>query len=261
MARDIPHAWNARADLRLREYLGRAGYKIPRGLGTENDACSLAAINLALSGILSDSVPSCMSKALGNWLVQVQDVMPDQLRNSRGWKDLLPDAAACGEALYVKHSALIVGWAWRLISRIEPVARKCRVRAAFADFMAQDSRNACQDLIEAIDRELSNRTAGAADLDELNDAHGYALRRIQSIAESVKDATYTEKPYYMTNAALKAIDLDTDPRRPLLAGMYYQTEIKRDATVEADLFYWERIVNPVGMLRLLVSVDKGMRNG
>ena len=70
--------------------------EIPRGLGTEEAACSVAAINLALSGELTDRVPECMSPIIGRWIIGVQDRMPAEIRNSQEWRELLPFAAGTG---------------------------------------------------------------------------------------------------------------------------------------------------------------------
>jgi hypothetical protein len=57
---------------KLEEYL--ATHTLPSGVGTKESACSLAAINLALSGELTDEIPDCMSDVLGTaaMVLQVQ---------------------------------------------------------------------------------------------------------------------------------------------------------------------------------------------
>jgi hypothetical protein len=50
-------------------------------LGDKEQACSIAAINLALSGDLTDRVPSCMSDVIGKWIIGVQDSMPAAMRH------------------------------------------------------------------------------------------------------------------------------------------------------------------------------------
>ena len=74
------------------------GRHIPSGLGTAEEACSIAAINLALTGELTDHIPDCMSLVIGKWIIVVQDAVPDELRNSAEWRRLLPLAAGTGRA-------------------------------------------------------------------------------------------------------------------------------------------------------------------
>ena len=57
------------AQERLKAYLGRPGFKIPVGLGNEEAACSIAAINIAISGQFTARIPECMSKVIGKWII------------------------------------------------------------------------------------------------------------------------------------------------------------------------------------------------
>ena len=85
---------------------------LPSGLGDEHAACSIAAINLALSGRLTDQIPDCMSEVIGRWIIDVQDAMPDAMRNSPEWKRLLPLAAGTGRKHETERLALILNWMW-----------------------------------------------------------------------------------------------------------------------------------------------------
>jgi hypothetical protein len=88
------------------------GKHIPSGLGTEHEACSIAAINLALTGELTDTIPACMSPVIGKWIIKVQDAIPDVMRNSKEWRELLPLAAGTGREHEKARLALIMGWMW-----------------------------------------------------------------------------------------------------------------------------------------------------
>jgi hypothetical protein len=61
---------------KLEQYL--ATHILPKGLGTKESACSIAAINLAISGILTDRIPDCMSDVLGKATIRLQDAMPEK---------------------------------------------------------------------------------------------------------------------------------------------------------------------------------------
>ena len=98
---------------------------LPSGLGNEEAACSIAAINLALSGKLTDDIPDCMSEVIGNWVIKVQDAMPDDMRNSARWKSLLPLAAGTGRAKEKKRLAMILDWMWEsVLPTLQPLADK-----------------------------------------------------------------------------------------------------------------------------------------
>ena len=111
--------WTPEADARLRRYLSRPGYEIPSGLGTEDAACSMAAINLALNGKLTDGIPDCMSMVIGRWVIVVQDEMPDYIRNGSEWKRLLPLAAATGHAREHRRLDIVLSW---LLDHVLPLA-------------------------------------------------------------------------------------------------------------------------------------------
>jgi pyruvate/2-oxoglutarate dehydrogenase complex dihydrolipoamide acyltransferase (E2) component len=89
-----------------------AGMHLPSGLGDEHSACSIAAINLALSGRLTDEIPDCMSEVIGRWIIVIQDAMPGALRNSEGWKSLLPLAAGTGRDREQERLDIILDWLW-----------------------------------------------------------------------------------------------------------------------------------------------------
>ncbi len=118
---------------RLAEYLtatdfeGKYLHRIPTGLGTEEAACSIAAINLAITGELTDDIPECMSEVIGNWIIRVQDAMPDEMRNSAAWRSLLPDAAGTGRDPDRERARLELSMAWMwdtVLPLIQPTADK-----------------------------------------------------------------------------------------------------------------------------------------
>jgi hypothetical protein len=85
---------------------------IPAGLGNEEAACSIAGINLVLTGKLTDIIPDCMSGVIGTWIIEVQDAMPSEIRNSTRWKSLLPYAAGTGRSRETERLAIILDWMW-----------------------------------------------------------------------------------------------------------------------------------------------------
>ena len=99
------------------------GMTLPVGLGDEHNACSIAAINLALSGKLTDDIPDCMSVVIGNWIIATQDAMPAEVRNSARWKSLLPLAAGTGREYEQERLAVILDWMWgTVLPALQPLA-------------------------------------------------------------------------------------------------------------------------------------------
>jgi hypothetical protein len=126
---------------------------LPSGLGDEHSACSIAAINLALTGTLTDHIPECMSEVIGYWIIGIQDAMPDELRNSARWKALLPLAAGTGRGHESERLDIILDWLWRVVlPDLQPQAdaggygaawrRMCEARAARAATAARATARA-----------------------------------------------------------------------------------------------------------------------
>ena len=96
------------------------------GLGTKQSPCSIAAVNLALTNTLTDKIPDCMSEVIGQFIVTVQDDMPDEMRNSKKWKALLPLAAGTGrdEVLEFKRIDIIMDYCWNALKHYQSFADK-----------------------------------------------------------------------------------------------------------------------------------------
>jgi hypothetical protein len=97
---------------------------LPAGIGTVENACSIAAINLALTNELTDNIPNCMSMVLGKWIIRKQDRISDEIRNSREWKVLLPLAAGTGRERELDRMYLILEFMWNSLAQLQPLADK-----------------------------------------------------------------------------------------------------------------------------------------
>ena len=97
---------------------------IPAGVGSKENACSIAAINLALSGKLTDEIPDCMSLVIGKWIIKIQDSAPADLRNSERWRRLLlPLAAGTGRGREAERSSVALEWMWSaVLPQLQPLA-------------------------------------------------------------------------------------------------------------------------------------------
>lgn len=123
------------------------GFYLTNGVGSEEAACSVAAINLALTGQLTDEIPSCMSRIVGLWIIGIQDAMPEDLRNAPEWRTLLPLAAGTGRDHEPERMRVIMDWLWDVVlPQVQSYAdgngfgdswrRMCEVRTSAAAFAA-----------------------------------------------------------------------------------------------------------------------------
>jgi len=94
-----------------------AGVSLSAGFGPASAPDSVTAINLALTGELTDRVPPAMSEVVGRWMVFLGDRMPDSIRNGARWKGLIPLAASTGRDL--EQARLRAGLVW-MLGRVFP---------------------------------------------------------------------------------------------------------------------------------------------
>ena len=120
--------WSPEADHRLRTFL--ATHELSIGGGPEEPACSLVAINLALTGRPSRAIPDCMSAAIGYWIICIQTEMPGEIRNGRAWKDLLPRAAATGRDREPQRLIVLLDCVWNTVF---PLLQGLADRKGFGD--------------------------------------------------------------------------------------------------------------------------------
>ena len=92
------------------------------GVGTAEKACSIAALNLALTGTLTDEIADCMSRVVGRWIISVQDQMPATIRDSAEWRELLVLSAGTGREHEAARIALVLSWMWDALALVQPRA-------------------------------------------------------------------------------------------------------------------------------------------
>jgi hypothetical protein len=108
---------------KLEEYL--ATHTLSKWLGSPESACSIAAINLAMTGTLTDDTPDCMSEVLGAATIRLQDAMPDEMRNSMRYKALLPDMAGTHREHERERLGILMEWLWSVVfPQLQPLADK-----------------------------------------------------------------------------------------------------------------------------------------
>jgi hypothetical protein len=145
-------------------------HHIPAGLGTEDEACSIAAINLVLTGKLTDKIPECMSEVIGTWIISTQDAMPDDMRNSKAWKELLPLAAGTGRTKEKERLQILLDHMWEVVlPHLQPLADSHGFGTEWA-------------------RMCSERTQEAADAAYAADADAYAAVAAARAADAAADA-------------------------------------------------------------------------
>ena len=179
---------------------------LPQGRGTKESACSIAAINLALTGELTDDIPDCMSPVIGRWIMTIQDRMSDEMRNSEGWKHLLPYAAGTGREKEAERLALIMDWMWSTALPLgQELADKlgygkewkamCELRTADAASYAASASSAAS---YAADAYAAYASSAAASVASAADAAASVASAAASVADAADAASYAS---YAASAA------------------------------------------------------------
>ena len=183
---------------------------LPSGVGSEENACSIAAINLALTGMLTDEIPGCMSIVIGKWIIKIQDSAPAELRNSERWRRLLPLAAGTGRDRDSGRASVALEWMWSVVlPKVQPIAdrlgfgeswrKMCDLRTIYAANCASASAayaNAAASASAANANANANAAAAAA-----NAAYAAA-------SASASAATYAAYAAAAASAAAYAADAD-----------------------------------------------------
>ena len=201
-----------------------AGMHIPAGLGNEDEACSVAAINLALTGELTDEIPDCMSVVIGKWIIKIQDEMPADMRNGDEWRGLLPLAAGTGREHEQERAEIIMEWMWDALSLVQPIADE--------DGFGNEWRTMC-----------TERTAEAAE-----NAASAAAKAAYAVAKAAYAAA--DAVAYAAEAAPAAAEAAAEAAA-YAAGAAAEAAAYAAEAAPAD--FW-RQVNPPALLRKLINV-------
>ena len=226
--------WTDEARQRLVDYLSRPGYEIPDGLGTKEAACSVAAINLVLTGELSDDIPDCMSPVIGKWIIGVQDQMPTRMRNSAEWKALLPGAAGTGREYEKKRADILRDWMLDVVlPYAQPIADTFGYGSEWSEIRKNRTHLSCEHATKAIYR------LGLSD--PISDAMHNGANAAVWVLNYVYDSDIATEIASIAESIMSANEENLDDRSGMLT--------IRAATIAT----WEAF-DPVGVLRRLIEV-------
>lgn len=168
-----------------------------KGLGREHEPCSIAAINLALTGELTDDIPDCMSRVIGRWVITIQDAMPRKVRNSAEWRLLLPLAAGTGRDHEQERLQIVLEWMWsEVLPTVQPSADRRGFGDAWRRMLAERTVFAAADAAgdaaayDAVDC-AADAAANAARVSNTGYAAGYAAA---DAADAAANADYASGP-------------------------------------------------------------------
>ena len=240
--------WTESIDRRLRDYLARPGYEIPAGLGTDDAACSMAAINLAAGYGMTDEPPDCMSYVIGRLIVSVQDAMPPYMRNGHEWRELLPLAAGTGRDHEAERISVVLDW---MCCTVLPL------------FQPRADRLGCGDKFRLIHIAMLDRDFGAFDQPhycpggtEISDVE-WATRAIANACDLTSSYSDTDVEFgrsgEMADAAVSAAHGVSMALVAALRADYAAFMKPRDTAA------WLVHMDPIRLLRRLIDVHRGVK--
>ena len=224
------------------------------GLGTKERACSLGALNLALTGTLTDTVPKCMSVVIGRWVISVQDRMPAADRDSAAWRGLLVLAAGTGRAHEPARLAIVMDWMWDALATLQSHADAHGFGDAWATMLRERTPLSARTAVADADADAAAAAAAVADADADADA--------AAVAYAVSDAAAVAAAY-----AYAAADADADAAAVAAADAAAVAAAAADAAAYAvsaahaaavayavSAAYARATLDQVSLLRRLVAV-------
>lgn len=214
------------------------------GVGTEQQPCSIAAINLALFGELTDDIPLCMSEVIGKWVIYIQDTMPESIRNSDEWYACLPLATGTGRNHERERFELLCQW---LYDSLLPMT-----------YEVANRRGVGEDWKKLIDErkfsELHQKILGIYDkmLDEFyfrDAAPAGAIEEMEILKHIATDLARMHEVPHLYNEAV------SNYLAPTVNAVYCLMELETLLTSHPSVRkFWEQ-VDPVATLKKLIEVS------
>ena len=93
------------------------------GIGTMKKSCTVAHMQIAMSGEVTDKRPDCMSAIIHAWVIPMQDSIPVERLNNPRWQRLIPFAAGTGNNHETERLSIIMDWMWgTVLTQLQPLA-------------------------------------------------------------------------------------------------------------------------------------------
>jgi hypothetical protein len=188
-----------------------------------------------------------MDRVIGKWIIRVQDAMPDALRNSNDWKDLLIEACGTGQSATGEKAKLeiILEWMWRCLGIPQSIADKYEFGAEWAAMLTAKSTEAVNAVVTranaaALDGWLdaAAETAIAAATNAIT-----ATKLVTKIVDDVivvDDETITDAVYAAVDTVASVIDAVADD---------FEDDFERVVAIRKA---W-RSIDPCGLLETMID--------
>lgn len=196
---------------------------ICHGVGDKESHCTMAAINYALTGIVTDDIPDCTSEVIGTWVVELQDQTPITLINSDKWKNLVPLIYGSGRDHEQQRIDILIQWMWEsVLPQLLPLTKKVALGSDWQYMLSEQTSVAASFTERATDDWVFSKVAGQAS----------------------RAARFTD-----LGCTLPATEWVTHTINSIISILFDEGEI-----VDEVSDYWEAL-DPVGLLEKLIKVS------
>jgi hypothetical protein len=230
-----------------------------QGLGSAVSPCSIAAINIALTGDIGDHRPPCMSPVIHRFIIEAQDSAGDEMRNSKEWKALLPWAAGSldEDEIELERLGLVRDWLWDTVLTNEITLKASALAGLKYDWeemlkgRSEQSLNALSERVRRLRDRLYDTGGDYAELVELA-----AQWTLCTYARANNVPPYRQAAAESTRDACSAVDAVAKAAWAL-AGCKAWSEVARLNCLETT---W-RSFEPAALLRRLIEHPNGLPAG
>jgi hypothetical protein len=223
-------------------------HPLSAGLGSEARPCSIAAVNIVLSGGFHDRVPECMSFIIGKLIIVLQDAMPSEFRNSQEWKSMLVDAVGTGREKEEIRMAMVLAWMWGCMIPLQEVATKNGFGDQWANMLEERTSEAADEAATYRAEQIciARGTAFGAGLDPTRQDREIGDMAVQQAA---RHASLAVKPLSQTLGKVRDAQILNHVDKVI--ENIIEVEIPYCSDVEFST-WWRDVINPVALLRRLI---------
>ena len=227
------------------------------GLGSAGHACTVGAINLAVTGKVREDCPDCMCPVLHAFVIPLQDAMPEDLLNSQRWRDIAYRLAGskADEATEVARMHMLTGWMWgTALPQLKPIADKNGFGPQWQRMLKERSEDAARKAALAAWALAAAARAAAAYAADV-------ARKVVEVVEVVEVAEVAAVAAAVAAAARAAEAWEAEAWEAARAAAAAQVGAgvalaARKADSDSEAAYWQT-TGPFGLMERLLNVREG----
>lgn len=219
--------------------------------------------HVVVNGQLTDQIPLCMRGVIADWILKIQDAMPDEMRNSQKWRRLVPLAVETGrDEQEQARISIILEWMWtEVLPQLQRKAAEKGFGGDWAEMLSSKTWDgavhACFQIGEIYDQDHDDpddavNAAALAAAEAANAVHIDAAFYSVEVARAVARAISYDAARKAACDTYTAVYACTNGRKGTQEAYDASCVAAAAAGAAADSAVWEAI-NPCGLLERLIN--------